>query len=255
MSEPPFLVALCASFRHPEQLANSLWLWEQQTYPAHRRHLIIVDDGQTFASQRGENWGLFSLPQRTATLPDKLHLAAELGRQPPNLPQNQQVDAFAIWDDDDIYLPRYLEQHAQNLKAGAQLSKPAFIWTDYSGEIKQEGGGGRFHSSVVCTVGLFDQIGGWPRTARADFDLQFIANLTKAATVIGNPPVGQYVYAWHTGAAHCQWAMKSPGDTEWYARAATIYKPVPYVGLLSPKQDDRTRTILASIATATPAPI
>ena len=52
------------------------------------------------------------------------------------------------------------------------------------------------------------------------------------------PP--QYVYAWHTGAAHCQSTMRSPDDETWYDRGAEAYKPVPFVGKLVPKFYQRT---------------
>jgi len=40
-----FITALCPTFRHPDLLENTLWLWDQQDYPADQRYLIIHDAG------------------------------------------------------------------------------------------------------------------------------------------------------------------------------------------------------------------
>lgn len=253
--EPPFIVALCPTFRHPEQLANSLHLWNQQTYPAHRRHLVILDDAGTFCEQHGPNWSLYADAQRAPTLPAKYNRLLELGRHPRSLPHNQQVDAYAVWEDDDIYLPGYLAAHASVLQT-CELSKPTRIWTDYKkGEVIEESGAGRFHSSLAFRADLIHRVGGWPPTKRADFDLQTIALLTKHAVTQGDPGLGHYVYAWHTGGAHGQWCMSGPNDESWYDDAARVYKPVPYVGLLNPRQNACTANVLEILSQGQPQPV
>ncbi len=257
-SDLPFIVALCPTFNHPELLRNSVALWERQDYPAHRRRLLILDDGGAFDPQNAglwsnhvpgwawcETWKLFAEAARYPSLPAKYNRLAELGAI-------AGADAFLVWEDDDIYLPGYVSAHARVL-AQYELSKPDLVLSDYPGHLVEEPAGGRFHSTLGFRRELFLRIGGWPSTKRADFDQQMIAELEGAAESRGDPwPAGvaphQYVYRWHTGAAHGQHFMRAPDDEDWYDRAGAE-RPA-YVGKLEPKLDERTKAILAELGHA-----
>jgi hypothetical protein len=238
-----FITALCPTFRHPELLANSLELWNRQTYPADQRRLLILDDGDTFDNQIGPNWTLMSTKSRFASLPLKYNTLLSLGLR--------GSDAILVWEDDDIYLPTYIEEHAKVL-ANHEFSKPNRVLTDCGPDnsIQEEPSGGRFHSTMGFQHSLIKRIGGWINTKRADFDLQLVDKLTKSATSFGQwedvSPI-PFIYCWHTGQAHCQWTMKSPDDETWYDRGNEAYKPVPRVGELTPKLDERTTKILEKL--------
>lgn len=258
----PFVTALCPTFRHPTLLANSVMLWINQDYPMHRRELVILDDGDTFANQgMSANtlneegkwsvhnlWRLRSAPKRLPSLPAKYNELLDLARA--------DTDIFLVWEDDDTYLPGYVSSHVNAITSQQpwnEFSKPSKVLSDYGWDgvkpLPEENGSGRFHSSMAFTKDLIRRIGGWPDTKRADFDQQLIKALNQNANSIVDPFTGthQYVYGWHTGSAHCQSTMRSPDDETWYDRGADAYKEVPYVGQLIPKYDDRTIRILAAM--------
>jgi hypothetical protein len=169
-----------------------------------------------------------------------------LRRSPP------ETDAFLVWEDDDIYLPGYISAHAQTLRT-CELSKPTLVLSDYpgGGRVQAESGAGRFHSSLAFRSELVRRVGGWPETRRADFDQQFIAALQQESRATGSPWATaaecQYVYAWHTGAAHGQHAMRSPEDESWYDRAAQIFSPVEEVASLTAQRTDRARQVMDTV--------
>lgn len=241
---PMFITALCPTYRHPELLANSLWLWNQQSYPANRRRLIIFDDDQTFVCQEGSNWELHSSPFRWPSLPAKYNTM--LGWAP------QETEAFLVWDDDDIYLPDYIVSHVRILEEQL-FSKPSHVYSDYPKQLVVERADGRFHSSIGFRKELIDELGGYPDTHRPDFDQTLITNLTsKARGRIGSPWGSgsgiQYIYSWHTGAAHCQHTIDAPDSKDWYDRAATSYEAVEHVGQLEARQDLRTAALMKLVA-------
>lgn len=247
MSDLPYIVALCPTFNHPELLANSVALWEIQDYPADRRFLVISDDGGAFDHwQTGENWHLFRHSQRFPSLPHKYNDMAMWGRRyKPDM--SGPPDAYLVWEDDDLYLPGYVSAHARVL-AEHELSKPGVVVSDYPGYLIEEPASGRFHSTLGFRRELFQRIGGWPLTRRADFDQQMIAALQSAARSAGDPFAEgsiEFVYRWHTGAQHGQSFMRSPDDQAWYDRAGER-KP-PWVGKLEPRLDARTAAILKEL--------
>jgi hypothetical protein len=238
-----FITALCPTFRHPDLLENTLWLWDQQDYPADQRYLIIHDDAGTFDNQQGPNWRLFST-ERFPSLPAKYNFMRCVAPL--------KNEAYLVWEDDDIYCPTYISKHVEQLK-NHELSKPGVILTDYPGpgQLQAETAGPRFHSSLAFRRELIQRVGGWPVTDQADFDLQLIRSLFEHATSHGDPcPTPEectYVMGWHTGYAHGQYCNRGPTDTGWYERANTTYTPVPHRGKLTAKQDARTATILKAM--------
>lgn len=244
MTEVPYISALCPTFRHPELMANSLELWNRQDYPADRRKLTIIDDAQTFKTQLGSNWRLFSFPERFNSLPSKYNMLLQV------CPKETEI--VIVWEDDDIYLKNYLSQHSKVLKEH-ELSKPSRVRTDcgQNNSIQEENGKGRFHSNLGFRFDLIKRIGGWVETDKQDFDLQLIAKLYKEAKSVGEWDDVKdipFIYCWNTGEAHCQWTMDGDGKSEnWYQKAEQAYKQVPYVGKLVPKLDERTRKILEQL--------
>ena len=131
------------------------------------------------------------------------------------------------------------------MENGAEFSKADFVLGDYlfpqTGKLIEEGARGRFHSSMAIRKSLLERVGGWPDTKRADFDQQLMSKLYAEANEVVQPwktaKESQFIYRWHSGAAHCQSTMKSPDDETWYDRAEESYKKVPFVGKLRPKLD------------------
>lgn len=240
-----FITALCPTYRHPELLANSLALWEMQDYPSENRMLLILDDDPTFDSVQTifpAIWELEAHKERFPTISAKYNYMLE--RVPP------KTDAVIVWEDDDIYLPGYVSAHAKALQE-QWFSKPNIVMTDYiKGRIIREGAKGRFHSTIGARMELIRQVGGWPDTRRADFDQQLMSSLLKYSPQAlpwpddAKPQDVEFIYRWHSGAAHCQSTMRSPDDETWYERGEKAYKPVPFVGRLEPKLDEFTTRML-----------
>lgn len=236
----PYLVAVCPTYRRPRMLANLLACWEAQEYPAHHRYLLMLEDGTPCGPQHGHNWSLHTSLHRFPSLPAKYN---HLG----SLAVLRGADAIVVMEDDDVYLPGYLPTHAEILHT-CDYSKPSRVLSDYPREIVEEAADGRFHASIAFRVGLFQRIGGWPRTKRADFDQQMISTLRHYAISVGDPCTlapPQYVFRWHTGHYHGQGAMRSPADEGWYGR---INPDFPPVAPLVPEMDEGTRRIMARVA-------
>ena len=241
------ITAICPTYRKATPLATSLACWLLQDYPPANRQLVILDDGDVFSTQHGDTWQLYSSPRRFPSITSKYNTLLDL---------MGKTDAVLVWEDDDTYLPDYVSKHAVAFKRSL-FNKPSRVLSDYPGKIVEERSDGRFHSSIGFRTELLPIVKGWPNTKRADFDQQFIANLTKAALEhdpvngIGDPwPTGPipFVYRWHTGHAHAQSTMdKGPADETWYDRSEQAYARVNHVGKLVPCLDAATKSIFQQL--------
>lgn len=270
------IACLCPTFDRPKQLANAIACFEAQDYPQELRRLLILDDGHSVVPERSERgWEIVAAPERFASLPEKyqalsLRAAAmtvgtecyadtfdDTGEPIDSWIQKVEEpfdpEAYAIWEDDDVYLPWHLSAHAEVL-AKHPWSKPSRIWSTYPSPAEPvlESATGRFFASIAFRRDLFEQVGGFVITDRADFDQQFMRRLHDAAPP-GDPAAlyrPSYVFRWDdTGAPHGQGQMRSPSDDRWYDRygelaAASERGPVP---LMMPQFDAATIKIKARI--------
>lgn len=133
-------------------------------------------------------------------------------------------------------------------------SKPSSVMSDYTGQIRTENATGRFHASIGFTRYLFDKVGGWPNTKRADFDQQFMSILAQNATAIADPcEIGPPSYCFRfgsTGHYHGQSFMKSPADENWMDRIPR--RPGNRSLMLYPQMDDQTKSIYSQMNAAKP---
>lgn len=239
-----FITALCPTLRRPKLIANTLALWRDQDYPLELRRLIILDDGGTYHSQAIESLSvdLFCTDEAFPTLPNKYNFMWR--RLAP-----AQTDAFAIWEDDDLYLPGYLSGHVEALKTH-RLSKPEYILTDHGqpGRLQRDHAVGRLHSSMTFHKSLIQDVGGWIDTPSPDFDLQLIAKFTEE-TAIKDPwpgTPGQFIYAWHTDHPHGQHFMHEGSGWWEEARKAllALTKTEGPIHCPLPEYDKRTLQLL-----------
>jgi hypothetical protein len=130
----------------------------------------------------------------------------------------------------------------------AGWSKPSQVLTDYPGHIITESSAGRFHGSLAFNRVVWESIGGWPISHQANFDQQMIRRLDEFGPP-GDPiffASPSYIFRWHTGHYHGQSTMDTPGDQEWYAKAAQS-APVQRVDRIAPKFDILTESFYAPL--------
>jgi hypothetical protein len=83
-------------------------MFELQTHQD--RELIVLDDAGQYGEQRGDRWRIVPWPSRFRSLGAKRNCAMSLA--------GDDADGFAVWDDDDVYLPWALEATANGLEKG-----------------------------------------------------------------------------------------------------------------------------------------
>ena len=110
------IAAICCTYKRPKELANVIACFESQDYDD--RELIILDDADQYQSQEGDRWRLISTQQRFRTLGEKRNASAAL--------VSPEVDAYCVWDDDDVYLPWHMSAAVKTLQTGADYTIPSW---------------------------------------------------------------------------------------------------------------------------------
>ncbi|GAB6166139.1 hypothetical protein JCM19992_21390 [Thermostilla marina] len=151
------IACLCPTFNRPAQLAEAVESFLRQSYPAELRELILLDDAGQYAPEACDHLPgvkLVTTPHRFRTLGEKRNACAALA--------SPDVEAYAVWDDDDIYLPWHLEAMAAVFRAGHPWSLPAEVWIDRRTYLERKQSGGLFHGSWGFTRDAFLSVGGYP---------------------------------------------------------------------------------------------
>lgn len=240
--------------RTRELLENALACFLWQTYNRSRLRLTVFDDeGFLYPAPRNaDGWAIVSTSTRCANLGAKYNamVAADDG----------WADAFAVWDDDDLYLPDHVSNNVAAMaypegRGTAAWSQPSNVWSTYTGRPELEASAGRFHGSLFVARAAAS----WIDTRRADFDQQMLGALRRdfgdpARPDAFAPP--QYVFRWgDTGSTHCQAFMRSGDDPTWWntyafevarrRRERNEQRP----GVLVPRFDDAALATFAALKT------
>jgi len=151
------LAAICCTYKRPQQLARLIGCFLAQDHPD--RELVILDDAGQYDTQEGDGWRLVSIPERYPTLGDKRNAAMGL--------VSRDVDALAVWDDDDCYLPWALSACAAGLERQPWV-RPSQILIAQDGALQrfQTFRPGRpdrklFHAAWAFGRDCFRKIGGY----------------------------------------------------------------------------------------------
>jgi glycosyltransferase involved in cell wall biosynthesis len=110
----PLISVCCITYNRPDLLGETIASFEQQTVPKEVCEMIILDDGGQYEPIRGANWKLISFPHRFRSIGEKRNACAALC--------SLQSDYIVCTDDDDIYLPHWLECHLSNAEKGLPFS-------------------------------------------------------------------------------------------------------------------------------------
>ena len=157
----PKLSVCCCTFNRPQRLGELIHSWLIQTYPMEKRELVILDDAGQYGDLRGEGWQIVSFPRRFASLGEKRNACVSLTR-----PESKII---VVADDDDIYLPHWLECHARNFEHGAEWSfADSIFWSEQNQIVKKWKYRDEvwiMHPAHAFTKKLFWEVGGYPHIA------------------------------------------------------------------------------------------
>lgn len=230
------IACLCPTYGRPRLVQNALALFMAQVYVRGMAKLFVLDDGAQFDEQQNELLHLEVSTRRYPGMVAKYDRLVELANE-------WGADAYAVWDDDDLYCPWHLSAANWAIGQGFAWSYPQWVMSEGGGKLETEMTGGNLHGSIVIGREILEQVGGWPRTERADFDLQMIAKLF-GVDEPGRPDyqfAPSYVFRWaNSGASHYQnYATKGHEDTTIYGRIQKFSEEV-IRGQLSPVYDRYT---------------
>ena len=193
------IAAICCTYKRPNQLAEAVESFMRQDYPAELREMIVLDDaGQYDPGALDDVPGvkLVTTPHRFRTLGEKRNASAAL--------VSPDVDAYAVWDDDDIYLPWHISAMARVFESGVAWSRPYEVWIDKRTWLQRKKANGLFHGAWGFTREAFLSVGGYP--AMQSGQDQALSGRFKKAGIRSRSPEGvpSYIYRWHTysGARH-----------------------------------------------------
>lgn len=183
------IAAVCCTFLRPKALGRLIHCFLQQDYA--ERELIVLDDAAQYDNQQGDRWRLISIDRRFSTLGEKRNVAAAL--------VGEDVEALAVWDDDDLYLPWALRASVAALQEAA-WSRPSLVLHPHSnGTLWQHRTGGLFHGGWAYRRTAFERAGRYPAMSNGEDQalarrFERIGATTADPCQLGFPPF--YVYCW-----------------------------------------------------------
>jgi len=208
-------------------------------------HLVILDDANQIDIDSGASgplsWEVIPLTQ-WIPLPKKYSELVRLAGP---------CDAFACWDDDDVYLPWHLAAIADVLDMPSEWSHPSHVWSTYQRDpLTQwpvmEYANGRFHGALAVRREALTTVNGWPDTMLATYDQQMISNLVSHFGPPGNPCMRNqpsYVYRWgDTQRHHASGSIDERGEY----RKPPIQEQV-HIEHLTPQLDASASALLAKL--------
>jgi hypothetical protein len=147
------------------------------------------------------------------------------------------------WDDDDIYLPNHLSNHAEVINQGYAWSHPKRVYCAYN-PIAVETVGGNMWASIAVSTKLLRSINleRWFENRKNAFDLEFLARLESRASP-GRSDTVSFMFRWgSTEHPHLQGFIKSPCDTDAYSKFPRFDPSM--VSDFQPKFDKETEAIM-----------
>ena len=237
------LTCLTPTYGRPTLVRNALALFlSQRMRPGDTAHMLIWADDGLIPSQSGASVGLsWEIVGTDEWIPLTEKYAPMLAHV------RDHVDAWVVWDDDDVYLPWHLAAHANALEQG-QWSHPSSAWSTYGGLHERPLSGRHYHGALAVRAELMAALGGWPVTDRSDYDKQMLAACWRESGPPSDPihhAPASYVYRWQD-TAHGHASGRIMGGR--YRKPVIQGKPV--AGAIVPQYDASTRAILAQLAPA-----
>ncbi len=215
------IAAIAPTWNRPRQLGNLIACFEAQTHAD--RRLLVLDDAGQIPQMSGDRWVIHSTPHRFPTLGYKRSTAADLAfnRWP-------EIDALAVWDDDDIDLPWQLAALAEALQRAPWAQPRHVLRSGRRGYERYE----TFRPDAPDSIGYhsgwgfqreaFERLGGYASVSNGE-DIEIAARALElfgpsANTISDAYPDPGYVYNWQGGAGQHLSAMGPPGDEAGYQK-------------------------------------
>lgn len=239
------LVCLMPTYGRPSLVASSVAIFQRQRLrDGDVAELWILDDADQIPAVDSVSlprYRVRSTATRFENLPSKYRWLVD---EIEATYADDEVDAFLVWDDDDVYLPNHIAAYAETLSR-APWAHPRYVYSTYGverGYPRIEPAAGRFHGALGIRADALRRIGGWILTDRATFDQEMIAKCRAELGDAGDPTEiagPTYCYRWSdSGFYHCSGNMGRP---DWYDLTP---KQEPPVEILTPRLDDRAAWIL-----------
>jgi glycosyltransferase involved in cell wall biosynthesis len=204
------MLCICPTYgRRKELLENMLACYVNQTHKD--KELVIYDDSGILNDCvcNVEGVHIMATSKRAESLSNKYNEMFDFA-----VNKGIEFEGVAIWDDDDVYLPKHLEAHSKALEK-YRWSKPSRIISAYLNPPVEEDASGRFYGSIAIRKRILDYLK-WPQDKRIDYDQVFMSMLNKVdrpGDTLEFFPI-QYVYRWGTTkSSHCSGIA---GDSNWY---------------------------------------
>ncbi len=210
------IAAVCCTWNRPELLGRLIECFNRQDYAD--RELVILDDADQYPAMEGNRWKLVSQRFRYPTLGDKRNAAARL--------VSDDVSAFAVCDDDDLYLPHHLSACVEALQ-DAQWCQPRQVLIADGKSFKRQATFRKsdpnnlgYQGGWAWQRGAFEKLGGYASISNGE-DVEIAARSLallgpSADTITARHPTPGYVYTWLGRAGRHLSAMSPPGDESGY---------------------------------------
>jgi hypothetical protein len=231
---------LAAVYNHTQDwLENLIWSMEQQFHKDW--HMVIIDDRPADMQLRHrhvkhlDRVSLINCVKRMPSLMAKYQFAI-------SLQEFGSWDACCVLDDDDIYLPRFLNYHADLFDSGFPWSYPHFVYTFHERRISKIETGNKYWASSAYTARALWKCP-FAHDPQMGFDQKFLTRMSRELPNVGRQHDPTYVYNWDGQMLHTSVLSENFYDTKWYDRT----QPVPCAGIVEPKQhiiDSRIREMI-----------
>lgn len=211
------ITCLCPTYYRANCLFDSIYCFLKQNHT--NKRLLICDDTGSYQPLNYKDVQVVPVSKTFRTLPEKYN--AMVGMSDPD------TSMFAVWEDDDLYMPWHLKSIAATLElfSGPTAYYHDTVMSDDGEKMRLEQTGGRFHASLGFNRECFEETGGWKVTPEASFDLQFISRLTPFVQRSYQEP--SYYFRWgRSDGYHGQSAMAGYHDKEWTEKARLTLRQV-----------------------------
>lgn len=155
---------------------------------------------------------------------------------------------YAIWDDDDLFLPGHLESAVACYESdpAVKWTYPDTVFSTYGNNVQIETTGGRFWSSVTMDAQYLKAVGGFEQGLACGHDQINLGKLTNGGGKRGVPQGPTYIYRWGAEQeSHASGHATGFWDESWYsATRPSNSNRMPY----SPYMDENAVWAFSEIA-------